>query len=425
MSGYPKYGNEDLSEINNEWDQYSNSPYQHGNHPHHSKPKCIVIKKVIGPPGKRGPTGPMGHMGVSGRTGPIGPTGETGPTGPTGSPGIATNTGATGNTGETGATGPTGPTGSDGLNGDTGATGPIGPTGIDGLDGDTGPTGPPGDGTAFTGATGPTGSDGLEGPTGPMGLPGIDGDTGPTGTIGPTGNDGATGPQGPPGMDGMDGATGPTGSQGIEGPTGPMGDTGPVSDVCVYPVPPPTVESFSSSPYPSVEVSCLAQSPGPGYVVFERANSPPDPFDDLCLTTCEITPSGGALFTRCRLTGKIGPLQFVASEFQANICIFGFIALDISDILTLIGRTGILVSPPLAPVKGPISATACPISNQNLNECVTLTCTPTVETSPPVNLTRFFIFFRGMRTPATSLDPQYRLTVDFDVCFDATGTVQI
>lgn len=411
-----------------EWDHYSNSPYQHGHHPHHDKPKCVVIKKVVGPPGKPGPTGPMGHMGVSGQpghigptgaTGSSGPTGDTGPVGPTGIPGIAINTGATGDTGPAGDTGPTGP---DGLIGDTGPTGPIGPIGIDGLDGDTGPTGPPGDGTAYTGP---------EGPTGEMGLPGIDGDTGPTGPsgiIGPTGNDGVTGPQGPPGMDGMDGIEGPTGPagvQGLDGPTGPMGDTGPVSDTCVYPVPSPMIESFNSSPYPSVEVSCLAQSPGPGYVVFERASAPPDPFDDLCLTTCEINQIGGGSFTRCRLSGKIGPLQFVTSEFQANICIFGFIALDISDILTLIGRTGILVNPPFAPVKGPVSATACPISNQNLNECVTLICTPTVETSPPTDLTRFFIFFRGMRTPPTVLNPQYRLTVDFDVCFDATGTIQI
>lgn len=381
--------------------------YGYGNHrcPHNNnkdkcrkcKVTCVVVKKVVGRPGPPGPTGQMGHMGVSGRTGPIGPTGpgDTGPTGPAGIAGTATMTGATG------------PSGQDG---DIGPTGPMGPTGIDGIDGDTGPTG-------------------IEGPTGQMGLPGIDGLTGDTGQsgqdggTGPTGNDGTTGftgPQGPPGMDGMDGPTGPTGTQGPDGPTGAMGDTGPTVDTCIYPVPTPQFQSFGTGPYPSIEIACLAKAPGDGYVVFQRADSPPPAVDNYCLTTCEIQENAST-FTRCRLTGSIGPLEFVSSEFQANSCIFGFFALDISAILALIGRTGIRVASPLKPVIGTSTATACPISNIDLNECVTLNCSPQIETSPPASLTRFFVFIRGVRTPPTAANPQYRLDVEINVCFDAIG----
>jgi hypothetical protein len=329
----------------------------------------------------------MGHMGVSGQTGAIGPTGDTGDigaTGPTGQSSIATNTGATGPTGN---------------NGNTGPTGQLGPTGIDGMDGDTGPEGP----------TGPLG-------TGPTGLPG---DTGPTGAMGPMGIDGMigdTGPQGPPGMDGQQGDVGPTGAP---GPTGQQGDTGSTLDTCIYPVPVPTITSFASSPYPGVNVACGPVSAGEGYVVFQQSSAPP-PVDSFCLTTCEIFQPEAISFTRCRLTGKIGPLEFVASEFQANNCIFGYFALDISAILALIGRNAIDISSlPNAPVKGPISTTACPVSNMDLNECAILTASPTVESGLILPPTRFFVFIRGFRTPPTILDPQYKLEVDLDVCFDA------
>jgi len=381
-------------------------------HPDKYKTGCVVVKKVRGPPGCPGPTGPMGHMGVSGRTGPMGPTGADGDTGPTGSqglPGIATNTGATGPTGNTGPTGPIGPTGIDGMDGDTGPTGDTG-------EGDTGPTGPPGLATN-TGATGATGS---EGPTGPIGPMGIDGFTGPTG---PTGE---SGPIGPPGMDGMlgpTGPTGPTGEQGIEGPTGPIGSTGPSSDeVCIEPVPVPSLIAFTDANLaPSVNIACGPRGAANGYVAFDRASSPPEPFDRLCLKTCEVTLPGEINATSCQLTGKIGPLQFTTPDgITTNNCIYGYFALDITNILTMIGRTGINITR-VSPIVGPISATACPILNNDLNECVLLTASPTVEDGLIAPPTRFFIVLRGLRTPPTELQPQYKVEVDFNLCFDAIG----
>lgn len=416
--------------------------YGHGDHADDGS-KCkvgaIVIKKVQGPPGPPGPPGPMGEMGVTGQPGATGPTGmggvgPQGPTGFTGSPGSATNTGATGPTGMMGMTGmmgPTGYTGQTGLPGDaanTGATGPAGspgPTGLSGMATNTGATGP-------AGIPGPTG---LPGPAGPIGPTGIEGPEGPTGEIGPMGIDGDTGPtgspglQGPPGMDGMDGmdgSTGPTGPGGLEGPegpTGPIGPTGLTSDSCIFPVPNPTLQFFAQSPYISVDIACGSKAPGPGYIVFERATAPA-PVDRFCMSTCELQDSVSD-FTRCRLTGKIGPLQWVDSEFAAGNCIFGFFALDISAILALLGRTGIANDATrLAPILGPVTAEACPINNDDSTACAQLNCTPTIESLPGMPLTRFIIFARGMRT-AQTIDPEFKVWFDLDVCFDAIGEVQI
>ncbi|CAH1790587.1 unnamed protein product, partial [Owenia fusiformis] len=171
--------------------------------------KTCTVKKVKGPPGKKGAQGPTGEIGPQGVKGDKGLTGATGPQGPKGNQG---HIGATGSQGPKGAQGDRGSTGTSGSQGPKGDQGPIGTTGPQGPKGDRGPIG-------ATGSQGQNGAKGDRGPTGPKG------DKGSAGALGPKGQQGAKGDRGPTGAAGLAGNTGPKGQQGQKGERGSVADS--------------------------------------------------------------------------------------------------------------------------------------------------------------------------------------------------------